>query len=105
VSRPLVQQNAADADLLAAVDYYVLEAGQPVALRFVEAFGAACNHIAEWPETGSSRFGDDLGLPGLRHWRIEGFPYAVFYVVLADQIDIWRVLHLGSDIPAWMIDP
>lgn len=105
MSRPLVQQQAADADILAAVDYYTEEAGEAVALSFVEAFGAACHHIAEWPETGSSRFGADLGLPGLRHWRIEGFPYAVFYVAQAERIEVWRVLHLGSDIPSWMIEP
>jgi toxin ParE1/3/4 len=105
VSRRFTQQQAAHADINAAVDYYALEAGESVALRFVEAFEAACRHIAEWPETGSSRFGADLGLPGLRHRRIEGFPYAIFYAAQADQIEVWRVLHLGSDIPAWMIEP
>ena len=82
-----------------------MEAGDTVALRFVEGFDAACHHISDWPESGSTRFGAELGLPGLRHWRIEGFPYALFFVVHADRIDVWRILHLGADIPAWMIDP
>lgn len=105
MSRPLIQQQAADADVLAAVDYYSVEAGESVAVRFVDAFGAACRQIADWPEAGSSRFGADLGLPGLSHWRIDGFPYAGFYVAHADRVEVWRVLHLGSDIPAWMIEP
>ncbi len=105
MSRPVVQQQAAHSDLTAAVDYYALETGDVVALRFIDAFEVACRHIGDWPETGSTRFAADLALPGLRHWRIEGFPYALFYVADADRVEVWRILHLGADIPAWMIDP
>tara|TARA_R110000868_G_scaffold2384_3_gene17619 strand:+ start:6245 stop:6562 length:318 start_codon:yes stop_codon:yes gene_type:complete len=105
VTRPIVLQRAAHADLTAALDYYVTEAGEGVALRFVQAFEDACRHIGAWPDTGSGRLGADLGLPSLRHWRIESFPYAVFYVAQTDHVDVWRILHLSSDIPAWMIEP
>jgi len=43
-------------------------------------------------------------LPGLRFWPLQRYPYLVFYIELADHIDIWRVLHSQRDIPAWLHD-
>jgi toxin ParE1/3/4 len=30
------------------------------------------------------------------------FPYLIFYLVGADHVDVWRVLHAERDIAAWM---
>jgi toxin ParE1/3/4 len=40
----------------------------------------------------------------LRFWGCKRFPYLVFYFESKDQIDVWRVLHDGRDIPAWLRD-
>ena len=37
-------------------------------------------------------------------WPLRKYPYLVFYVEQADHIDVWRVLHMKRDIPAWMVD-
>ena len=41
-------------------------------------------------------------LPGLRSWPVKPYPYLVFYMMARRQVDVWRVLHLRRDIPAWM---
>jgi toxin ParE1/3/4 len=55
--------------------------------------------IATRPAAGSPPYGQELGLPGLRHRRLRRFPYLVFYVEREDHIDVWRVLHAQRDIP------
>lgn len=54
------------------------------------------------PATGSPRYGMELNLPGVRHWRLTHYPYLVFYVEGDERVDVWRVLHEQRDIPAWM---
>ena len=51
---------------------------------------------------GSPRFSYELGLPGLRAYALQRFPYLVFYVEREDFVDVWRVLHGHRDIPAWL---
>ena len=47
---------------------------------------------------GRLRYAGELDLPGLRSWLVTGFPYLVFYVESAADIDVWRVLHAARDI-------
>ncbi|HEY8332752.1 MAG TPA: type II toxin-antitoxin system RelE/ParE family toxin, partial [Tardiphaga sp.] len=54
------------------------------------------------PATGSPRYAHELNLPGLRCWPLTRYPYLVFHVERPDHVDVWRVLHAGRDIPAWM---
>ena len=56
------------------------------------------------PITGSPRYAHELNLPGLRSWPCKRYPYLVFYVELADSIDVWRVLHTRRDTPRWLHD-
>lgn len=86
-------------DLHHAVAYYAEHAPHMVD-RFADAFLAARHHIETHPGTGSARYAKELGLAGTRFWTLNDFPYAVFYVERADFIDILRVLHQASDIPA-----
>ena len=46
----------------------------------------------------------DLNLPGLRTWPLTKYPYLIFYIELDQQIDVWRVLHMATDIPNWMTE-
>jgi toxin ParE1/3/4 len=100
VSRELVRR-----DLEEAVDYYVREAGEQIALDFIDAVQQAYVDLASHPTAGSPQYAHDLNLPGLRCCRLKRFPYLIFYLELDDQIDIWRMLHSHRDIATWMQDP
>ena len=69
------------------------DAGDAVALAFIDALENGINHITRSPNAGSLRFGYELGIPELRTWGLRRFPYVIFYMPLGDRIDIWRVLH------------
>ncbi len=81
------------------MDHLIDEAGSNAALAFVGALEAGVRHIASAPNSGSLKFGYELGIPELRAWRLRRQPYVVFYVPLDDRIDVWRVLHERRDIP------
>jgi toxin ParE1/3/4 len=91
--------DRADKDFDAAIDYYLMHAGEPVAERFVDAISAAYAMIRDNPEIGALRLGESIGRPALRTWAVRGFPYLVCYEVGPGSVDIWRVLHGQSDIP------
>jgi len=100
--KPVRPRAAARQDVLDAIDFYLAEASERVALDFVDALESAYRHIGRAPSTGSSRPAHELNLPGLRAWPLGRFPYLVFYFEHADRIDVWRLLHTARDIPAWM---
>jgi toxin ParE1/3/4 len=104
-SSRVVLRELARQDVETAVDWYREEAGEQTALRFVTALEVALGHIARYPNSGSARYSMELGMPGLRCWQLERFPYLAFYVQRDDHIDVWRVLHGHRDIPGWMRDP
>lgn len=103
--RRIVPRALAEQDVLDAVDFYLAEAGEKAALKFIDALERAYRLIAERPNVGSSRYAHDLDLPELRGWGLRGFPYIIFYVPRGDHIDVWRVMHAATDIPAWMQEP
>lgn len=102
--KTVVQLPLAAKDVEAAIDFYLLEASQSVALGFVDALEGAYRLIGEQPAAGSSRYAHELQLPGLRSWPLKRYPYLVFYIEHADRVDVWRVLHAASDLPAWMTE-
>jgi toxin ParE1/3/4 len=104
-SRLVVPRVQAEQDVLDAIDFYLVEASEKIALGFINALERAYRLIGEQPHAGASRYAHELDLPDLRSWGLRGFPYVVFYVPREDQIDVWRVLHAASDIPAWMQAP
>ena len=101
--KPLVRHERADRDVLEAVEYYLQNAPE-VTLAFIDSLEQTYRYIQRRPGAGSPRYAHELALPGLRFWRCKRFPYLVFYVETADQINIWRVLHGSRDIPAWLLD-
>ena len=94
---------AAD-DIEAAINYSRVQAGSETALAFVDSLETAIDHLSRHPFTGSLRFAFELEIPDLRSWRLERFPYLVFYVAGDDLIDIWRVLHARRDVPTHLAD-
>ncbi|MDZ4201491.1 MAG: type II toxin-antitoxin system RelE/ParE family toxin [Gallionella sp.] len=103
-TKQVIPHELADRDVEDVVDYYLQEAGDQVALGFIESLEKAYTHISRHPQTGSLRYAHELDLPGLRMWPLKRYPYLVFYIEQVDQIDVWRVLNSQRDIPAWLRD-
>ena len=103
-SKPILPRGSASRDVEDAVDYYLNEAGEQIALGFVVALEQAYIQIGSHPASGSPRYAHELNLPGLRSWPLQRYPYLIFYVEKPSHIDVWRVLHGQRDIPAWLHD-
>ena len=97
--KPLIPRARARQDVEEAVDWYVAQRAPDAALRLIDSLEQAFAFIAERPAAGLPRHGEALDIPGLRSWKLEGFPYLVFYIETATCIDVWRVLHERQDVP------
>lgn len=102
---PVVLRELAQRDVEEALAYYATEAGEQVALAWVDDFEKAIDHLARHPGTGATRYAHELDLHGLRAWRLRRYPYLVFYLERADHIDVWRVLHAQRDMATWLHAP
>ncbi len=97
--RRVVPRQIAERDIEDAVDYYFGEGGFALSLQFIDSLQSAIEQVAANPESGSPRYAAELDLPNLRHWPLKKFPYLIFYMVNADVIDVWRVLHSKRHLP------
>jgi len=104
-AKPVVPREQANRDVDDAIAYYLSEAAETAAFGLIDALEQAYTHISRHPATGSPRYAHELNLPGLRLWRLAGYPYLVFYVEQEEHIDVWRVLHGQRDVPSWMREP
>jgi toxin ParE1/3/4 len=103
-TRRVTVRHSARQDIRQARDFYLREAGAPTAALFLDAIQAAFARIAEFPGIGSTRHAHELGLAGLRSYKLGGFPHLVFYVEREGRMEIWRVLHAQQDIPQSISD-
>ncbi len=103
-AKSLIQRALALGDVDQAITHYLKQDAEAAALGFVDALERAYAHISKHPATGSPRYAHELSIPELRSWPLSKYPYLVFYVEQTDHIDVWRVLHMKRDIPAWMVD-
>ena len=104
-AKPVIPRELANRDIEEALDHYIEQGGEAVALGFVDALERAYQHVGRHPASGSSRYAHELDLQGLKFWPLKRYPYLVFYIERETHIDVWRVLHAERDIPAWMKDP
>ena len=102
--KPVIPRQRANRDIEETVDHYLGEAGETVALGFIDFLERTYRQIARHPASGSGRYAHELNLPGLRFWPLKRYPYLVFYMDSENHIDVWRVLHAERDIPAGMRD-
>lgn len=58
--------------------------------------------VEHHPAIGSTRYATELDLPGLRRWRVTGYPHLVFHIECETCVDVWRVSHGSGDIPVWL---
>lgn len=93
----------AEADLIASATHYAAEGGQALANRMVDAALAALDPIERMPSMGSPRLGLLCDIPGLRAWRVDGFPMQWFYFEADDHLDVVRLLGDRQDIIAILV--
>ena len=103
-TKRVIRRAEARRDVEDTVDCYVMEAGNKIALSFVDEVQRTYRQIARYPLSGSTRYAHDLDIPGLRFWPLKRFPFLVFYIETDAHIEVWRVLHAERDIPAWMYE-
>ncbi|MEP7005807.1 MAG: type II toxin-antitoxin system RelE/ParE family toxin [Sphingomonas bacterium] len=101
-AKRVVPRTQALQDVEQATEWYRDQAGENVAIGFIDAAQAASRSIGANPAIGSPRYAHELNLPGLRSRRLRRYPYLVFYIERDDHVDLWRVLHAQRDIPASM---
>ncbi|MBS0214061.1 MAG: type II toxin-antitoxin system RelE/ParE family toxin [Proteobacteria bacterium] len=97
--KPAIRSERAEADIVAAVAFYLTEAAHMLD-AFLDALERATGHIENHPASGSPRYAHELDIPQLRHWTLRRFPYAMFYIEHADHLDVIRIAHTSRDIPA-----
>ncbi len=100
--RPVVARPQAELEIRSATVHYRNVGGEALALKWAAAVAKTLSHIADFPQTGSTRYAVSLNLAGLRVWPVNDFPYLVFYVERETQVDVWRVLHAQRDVPTWI---
>jgi toxin ParE1/3/4 len=78
------------ADDLTEAYAYLAENSPTAADRLLDAVEATASLIAAFPEIGRRR--DELR-PGVRSFRVRGFPHLVLYRLAEDAIVLLRCLH------------
>lgn len=88
-------------DLSQAMKYYLVEAGLPVAERFVKRVDESIDQLARMPAAGSYYTTDVVELQSLKQWSVKGFKKHVIYYRVNDalrQVTIVRILHGARDV-------
>lgn len=102
--KPAHLRPQAEADLVEATRYHAKEGGVELAERMFDAAIAALEPIQRMPAMGSPRLGQLCEIPGLRSWRITGFPMQWLYFEASDHLDVVRLLGDRQDIVAILTD-
>ena len=90
---------AAEADLSAIIDHYLVAAGIEIATGFLTAWDRCMDHLAGFPASGSPRLAEKLEIAGLRIWPVKGCPQLALYNETEQGLIILRVLHSARDLP------
>jgi plasmid stabilization system protein ParE len=78
---------------------YVARDDVDAADRIVEAAYRVCTNLAKHPELGPLRRFYSSGPGNIRYFVITEFPnYLIFYRVVADGVEIIRILHGAQDV-------
>ncbi len=101
-SKNVVPREQADHDANEAIVSYRDSVSERVPMRFVDALEESYAYLIDHSGAGSPRYSHELDIPGLRFWRLTGYPYLVFYIETVDVVDVWRVLHEERDLPQWL---
>jgi len=102
--KPAHLRPRAEADLVEAARYYAQEGGLALGERMFDAAIAALEPIERMPAMGSPRLGQLCDIPGLRSWRVAGFPMQWLYFEAPDHLDVVRLVGDRQDILAILQD-
>ncbi len=104
--KPAHLRPQAEADLIEATRHYAKEGSVELAERMFDAAIAALQPIERMPGMGSRRMGQLCEIPGLRSWRVTGFPMQWLYFEAVDHLDVVRLVGDRQDIAAILsVDP
>ena len=98
--KPARLRPAAQQDLVELSLWYAEQGGAPLAARLFDAARGALKPIQRMPGLGSPALAESVGMPGLRHWGVDGFPVRWFYLEREDHLDVLRLLGERQDIAA-----
>lgn len=98
--KPAHLRPQAEADLVEATRHYAQEGSIELAERMFDAALAALEPIERMPAMGSPRLGELCEIPGLRSWRIKGFPMQWLCFEADDHLDVVRLVGDRQDIIA-----
>jgi toxin ParE1/3/4 len=91
----------AEADLQEATRHHAAEASVGPAERMFDAVIAALESVIErLPSMGSPRLGHLCEIPGLRSWRVNGFPMQGLCFEADKHLDVVRLLGDRQDVLA-----
>lgn len=90
----------AENDLVERTRYYRTHADDSTSERFFDAALAALRAAERAPNAGTPRVGELAEVPGLRAWRVKGFPARWYYFVVDDRLDVVRLLSDRQDLVA-----
>jgi toxin ParE1/3/4 len=94
-----VIRPAAREDILRQYEYYLSEANETVAARFLNAVEFAIGQVCGSSGIGAQKILANSKLAGLRSWPVRGFSeIRVYYLVLEKKVRVVRVLHGKRDI-------
>jgi toxin ParE1/3/4 len=102
--KPAHLRPRAEADLIEAARYYAQDGGLSPGERMFDAAIAALEPIERMPSVGSARLGLLCDIPGLRCWRVAGFPMTWLYFEASDHLDVVRLVGDRQDILAILQD-
>jgi toxin ParE1/3/4 len=98
--KPAHLRPQAEADLVEAARHYAKEGSIDLAERMFDAALAALEPIERMPAMGSPRLGLLCEVPGLRSWRVQGFPMNWLYFEADDHLVVVRLVGDRQDIIA-----
>ena len=94
MSLPIAWRPEAEADLLAARDWYEWQRSG-LGEEFADAVEIMLDRIQAMPESYA------IALLTVRRAKLRRFPYLIYYRVLANQIEVLAVLHSSRDAMIW----
>ena len=96
----------AEADVTSQYRWYLSNAGEQVAERFLAAFDSTVQRLAESPDLGRSRRFRDQELVGLRSLAVRGRfgSHLIFYRHSEAGVSVERVMHGARDLPQRLLE-
>jgi len=106
MSLPVEKSHFFETDVASQFAWYVHEAGEEVAWRFLAAVELTLAKLGKQPDMGSLRRFRHPLLRGLRSFRVEP-PFdkvLVFYRSTEQALQAWRLMHGTRDLPHRLVE-